>query len=78
MVRLELDSLEVVAERRMTDKMNTILDNPSHPLTDELWQMGRTFSHQLIPLKSGTECFRRLLARARCHYDSTTVTVTKA
>lgn len=34
-VRLELDSLESVAERRMKDKIKAILDNPFHPLHDK-------------------------------------------
>ena len=57
----ELHSLEAVAERRMTDMMNGVLNNPSHPLDDELWQMDSTLSHQLIPPQSKTLCFRRSL-----------------
>lgn len=45
-VGLELGSLEAVAERKMEDKTGTILDNPSHSLNDELWQMGRIFIHR--------------------------------
>lgn len=60
-VGLELHSLEAVAERRMMDMMNTVLNNPSHPLGDELWQMDSTFSYQLIPPKSKALCFRRSL-----------------
>lgn len=58
-VRLELDSLEAVAERRMVNKISATLENPSHPLYDELWQMGSSFSHRLIPPKSKKEPFRR-------------------
>ena len=47
-VGLELDSLEVVVERRMRGKFKSILGNPYHPLYVELWQMGSTFSHRLI------------------------------
>ncbi|KAK0145424.1 CSC1-like protein 2 [Merluccius polli] len=36
-------------ERRMRDNIKTILGNRSHPLYEELWQMGSTFSHRLIP-----------------------------
>lgn len=74
-VGLELNSLEAVAERRMMDKMNSILDNPSHPLSDELWQMGSTFSHQLIPPRSGAV---QAFTGACCLPDSTTATVTTA
>ena len=48
-VGLELDSLEVVVERRMRDKFKSILGNPSHPLHAELWQMGSPFHHRFIP-----------------------------
>ena len=58
-VGLKLDSLEAVAERRMRGKINAILCNPSHPLYDELWQLGSSFSHRLIPPRCKTERFRR-------------------
>lgn len=59
-VRQELQGDEAVAERRMIDRMNTIiLNNPSHLLDDELWQMDSPFSHQLIPPKIKTVRFRR-------------------
>ncbi len=48
-VRLELDILESVAERRMKYKIIAILDNPSHPLYDKQWPMGSSFSHRIIP-----------------------------
>ncbi len=35
-VGLELDSLESVRKRRMKNKITVILDNPAHPLYDEL------------------------------------------
>ncbi len=57
-VGLQLDSVEVVAARRMKDKINKILDNPSHPLDEELWQRASTFSQRLIPPRSRTEQFR--------------------
>ena len=47
-VGLELDSLEAVVERRTRDTFKPILGHPSHPIYDELWQMGSTFSHRLI------------------------------
>ncbi|XP_064159280.1 scavenger receptor cysteine-rich domain-containing group B protein-like [Anguilla rostrata] len=50
--------LEAVVERRMRDKMKIILDNPSCPLYEELWQMGSTFSHRLTPPRCQTERFR--------------------
>lgn len=49
MVGLELDSLESVAERRMKDEIKAVPDNPSHPLHDELWEIGSSFSHRIIP-----------------------------
>ena len=58
-VGLELDSVESVAERRMTDKFKAILDNPSHPLHEEPWQMGSSFSQRIIPPRCRTERFRR-------------------
>ena len=58
-VGLELDSLESVAERRLMDKLRAILDNPSHPLHDELWLMGSSFSQRIIPPRCKTERFRR-------------------
>ena len=57
-VGLELDSLEVVVERRMRDKFESIMGNPSHPLHAELWQMGSTFSHRLMFPRCKKERFR--------------------
>ena len=46
-----LDSLEVVAERRMSSKLMSILDNPSHPLFRELSLRRSVFSQRLtLPL----------------------------
>src|SRR4029434_2063277 len=56
-VGIELDKLEAVAEDRMRRKLDAILRNPSHPLYDELTQMGSTFSHRLIPPRHTTKCF---------------------
>ena len=47
-VGLELDSLEVVVERRIREKFKSILGNPSHPLYAELRQMGSPFSHKFV------------------------------
>lgn len=60
LVRQELHSLEAVAERRMMNRMNNVLNCPP-PLEDELWQMDSTFRHQLVPPKSETVRFRRSL-----------------
>ncbi len=49
---MELDSLESVAER------SSILENPSHPLYDELFQMGSSFSHWIILPRFKMERFR--------------------
>ena len=43
-VGIKLDNLEAVAEERTRRKLDAILRNPSHPLYDELQQMGSTFS----------------------------------
>ncbi len=53
-VGLELDRPKSVAERMMMDKIKAILDNPSHLLYDELWQMGSSFCHQIIPPRCKT------------------------
>ena len=57
-VGLELDSLDVVLERRMMDKFKSILGNPSNPLHAELWQMKSTFSHRFMFPRCKTERFR--------------------
>ena len=53
-VGVELVRLEVVAERGMRRKLAAILENPSHPLYDELVKMRSTFSHRLIPPRHST------------------------
>ncbi|XP_074525709.1 GTPase IMAP family member 8-like [Halichoeres trimaculatus] len=58
-VGLQLDTLETVAERRIMDKIRAIIDNSSHPLHNELWDMGSSFSQRIIPPRSRTERFRR-------------------
>ena len=58
-VGVKLDSLEVVAERRMRGMINAILENPSHPLHEELRLMRSTFSNRLIPPRCRTERLRR-------------------
>ena len=42
-----LENLEVVAERRMSSKLTSILDNPSHPLFHELSRRRSVFSQRL-------------------------------
>ena len=54
-VGAELENLEAVAEERTRRKMDAILESPSHPLYDELAQMGSTFSHRLIPPRHTTK-----------------------
>ena len=54
-VGIKLDNLEAVAEERTRRKLDAILRNPSHPLYDELQQMGSTFSHRLIPPRHTTK-----------------------
>ena len=75
-VGLELDSLEAVAEKRTRDKIKSILGNPSHPLYDELWQMGSTFSYRLIPPRCKMERFRRSFVPAAIKlYKHSTTTI---
>ena len=62
-VWLELHSLEAVAERRMMDMMSAVLNNPSYPLRDELWQMDSAFSHQLSSTLQAFTC-------AHCHHSN--------
>ena len=44
----ELDTLTTVAERRMLSRLQSILDNVSHPLYDTLAQQRSTFSRRLL------------------------------
>ncbi len=69
-VGLDLDSLESVAERRIKYKIKNILNNPSHPLYDDLWQMGRSFSHWIIPPRYKTEHFRDSFVPAAIRLDN--------
>lgn len=48
----------------MMDMISAVLDNPSHSVNDEHWQMGRAFSTQLIPPHCKMELFRRSLVPA--------------
>ena len=44
----ELDTLTTVAERRMLSRLQSILDNVTHPLYDTLAQKMSTFSGRLL------------------------------
>ena len=44
----ELDTLTTVAERRMLSRLQSILDNVTHPLYDTLAQQRSTFSGRLL------------------------------
>ena len=47
-VGMKLDRVKVMTERRMTGKLQDIMNNPSHPLYTELRQLRSAFSHRLI------------------------------
>ncbi len=55
---MELDSVHVVAERRMLSKLYSILDNPAHPLHNELVDQRSTCSQRMITAKCPMEHFR--------------------
>ena len=52
-----LENLEVVAERRMSSKLSSILDNPSHPLFHELSLRRSVFSQRLTLPQIKTDRF---------------------
>ncbi|KAI4873724.1 hypothetical protein NFI96_000464 [Prochilodus magdalenae] len=58
-VGVELDSLMAVSERRTLSKLQTIMDNGSHPLYHTVMRHRSTFSARLIQPKCTTECHRR-------------------
>ena len=55
----ELDTLTTVAERRMLSRLQSILDNVSHPLYDTLNQMRSSFSSRLLLPRCTTERHRK-------------------
>ncbi|KAI4894307.1 hypothetical protein NFI96_005585 [Prochilodus magdalenae] len=58
-VGVELDSLMAVSERRTLSKLQTIMDNGSHPLYHTVMSHRSTFSARLIQPKCTTERHRR-------------------
>ena len=46
---LKLDNLDAVAERRMKDKINAILDDPSHLLYGEPQSKTKRFRRSFVP-----------------------------
>ncbi|KAI4871845.1 hypothetical protein NFI96_016409 [Prochilodus magdalenae] len=58
-VGVELDSLMAVSERRTLSKLQTIMDNGSHPLYHTVMRHRSTFSARLIQPKCTTERHRR-------------------
>ncbi|KAI4888742.1 hypothetical protein NFI96_010443 [Prochilodus magdalenae] len=60
-VGVELDSLMAVSERRTLSKLQTIMDNGSHPLYHTVMRHRSTFSARLIQPKCTTERHRRPL-----------------
>ncbi|KAI4894909.1 hypothetical protein NFI96_007437 [Prochilodus magdalenae] len=59
-VGVELDSLMAVSERRTLSKLQTIMDNGSHPLYHTVMSHRSTFSARLIQPKCTTERHRRV------------------
>ncbi|KAI4883528.1 hypothetical protein NFI96_023533 [Prochilodus magdalenae] len=59
-VGVELDSLMAVSERRTLSKLQTIMDNGSHPLYHTVMRHRSTFSARLIQPKCTTERHRRV------------------
>ena len=58
-VGLRLEGLQSVAERRIREKLNAILANPSHPLYDDLQGRVSTFSQRLtLPPRMHSERYR--------------------
>ena len=55
----ELDTLTTVAERRMLSRLQSILDNVSHPLYDTLAQQRSTFSRRFLSPRCTTERHRK-------------------
>ena len=55
----ELDTLTTVAERRMLSKLQSILDNVTHPLDDTPAQQMSIFSGRLLSPRWTTECHRK-------------------
>ena len=48
MVGIELESLEVVTEMRMTGKLKAIMESPAHLLYAELQKLKSMFSNRLL------------------------------
>ncbi|KAI4873537.1 hypothetical protein NFI96_012248, partial [Prochilodus magdalenae] len=59
-VGVELDSLMAVSERRTLSKLQTIMDNGSHPLYHTVMRHRSTFSARLIQPKCTTERHSRI------------------
>ena len=58
-VGLRMEGLQSVAERRIMDKLNSIMSNASHPLYADLQERVSTFSQRLtFPPKMRTERYR--------------------
>ena len=58
-VGLQIEGLQSVAERRIRDKLDSIIANPSHPLYGDLQDRASTFSQRLtFPPKMNTERYR--------------------
>ena len=57
-VGLRVEGLQLVAERKILAKLNSILSNPSHPLYSELQDRVSTFSQRLTLPSMHTQRFR--------------------
>ena len=55
----ELDTLTIGSARRMLSRLQSILDNVSHPLYDTLAQQRSTFSRRLLSPRCTTERHRK-------------------
>jgi hypothetical protein len=63
-----LDQFEVLLEKRLANKVKTILDYPEHPLHNTLFRHRSTFSGRFVMPSCTTERFRRSFIPAAVRY----------
>uniref|UniRef100_A0A1B8YAN0 Uncharacterized protein n=1 Tax=Xenopus tropicalis TaxID=8364 RepID=A0A1B8YAN0_XENTR len=56
---MELDSVDAIAKRRILCKVQSIVNNPSHPLYSVFAEQKSSFSQRLITFRCSTERHRR-------------------
>ena len=56
---LKLESLETVVERRMLNKLLSIMDNKQHPLHQTVDRQRSNFSHRLLQLRCRRDRYRK-------------------